>query len=144
MIALLDQLITRREVVTATRSAEKAYYAKSYPEANRIAQEKGYPGAGYNISNAKLIEWLDITDEEQRGLETIIGRRVKYDRNNERREKARRKAGNVTREEYLSEADKRRQEAIMMRSEGMTQKAIAKELGVTQQWVSKVLRNTIL
>ncbi|GMA66268.1 helix-turn-helix domain-containing protein (plasmid) [Alicyclobacillus fastidiosus] len=136
--------LTRREVIKATRSAEKAFYAKSNPEANRIAQEKGYPGAGYNVSNAKLIEWLDITEEEQQKLDTIVGRGEKYRRNNSRRSEARRAAGKQTRDEYLGEADKRRQEAVRMRSQGMTQKAIAVALGVTQQWVSKTLKNSNL
>lgn len=134
--------LTRREVITATRSAEKAFYAKSNPEANRIAKEKGYPGAGYNISNAKLIEWLNITEEEQTQLDTIIGRSVKYERNNQRRQKARREAGKATRDKYLTQADMKRQEAIRMRQEGMTQKQIAECLGRTQQWVSSTLKKT--
>lgn len=62
--------LSEREVTTATRSAEKAWEAKNDDEANIIAKLKGYPGAGYNISNKKLIEWLHITEEEQRELET--------------------------------------------------------------------------
>jgi len=133
------QPLGRREVINATRSAEKAFYAKSNPEANRIAQEKGYPGAGYNISNAKIIEWLDITEEEQKKLDTIIGRREKYRRNNERRTKTRRAAGKQTRDKYLSEADKRRSEAMRMKSEGMTQQQIAKYLGVGRTAVTMML-----
>ena len=132
------------EVITATRSAEKAWRARSNPEANRIAKEQGYPGAGYNVSNDKLIEWLNITDEEQRQLDTIISRRVKYDRWNSKRQKARRKSGMQSRDKYLSQAEERRREAIRLRSEGLTQKQIAAHLGITQQAVSALLRNTIL
>jgi predicted XRE-type DNA-binding protein len=132
------------EVITATRSAEKAWRARSNPEANRIAKEQGYPGAGYNVSNDKLIEWLNITDEEQRQLDTIISRRVKYDRWNSKRQKARREAGMQSRDKYLSQAEERRREAIRLRSEGLPQKQIAAHLGITQQAVSALLRNTIL
>ena len=40
---------------------------------------------GYWYKNETLIERLDITEAEQRHLKTIIGTRVKYDRNNEKR-----------------------------------------------------------
>lgn len=131
--------LSEAEVITATRSAEKAWKARSDKEANRIAQEKGYPGAGYNISNAKIIEWLDITEDEQRHLETIIGRRVKYERNNQRRQEARRAAGKATREEYIDQAEKRRQEALRMRQEGMSYRRIGQALGISQTQVMRIL-----
>ena len=117
------------EVVTATRSAEKAWKARSNKEANRLAQERGYPGAGYNVTNEKLIEWLDITEEEQTRLETIIGRREKYDRKNAARQKARRATGMVTRDEYSAKTEERRREAIRLRDEGLSYRAIARTLG---------------
>lgn len=58
--------LAEREVVKATKSAEKAWAARSNAEANRIAREKGYSGAGYNITNKKLIQWLGITKEDHR------------------------------------------------------------------------------
>lgn len=133
--------LDENEVIKATRSAEKAWKAKTSKQANEIAREKGYPGAGYNISNAKLIEWLDITQEEQQQLESIIGRRVKYDRNNTRREKARREAGQATREEYIDQAQKRRQEALRMREEGMSYSKIASELGMSKRHVTRLLNS---
>ncbi|WP_245632942.1 helix-turn-helix domain-containing protein [Alicyclobacillus kakegawensis] len=133
--------LSDQEVIRATRSAEKAWQAKNDEEANRIAREKGYPGAGYNISNTKLIEWLDITEDEQRHLETIIGRRVKYERNNQRRSEARRAAGKATREEYLAEAEKRRREAIRLRSEGMSYRAIAKAMNTSLSQVQRMLKS---
>lgn len=132
------------EVIKATRSAEKAYHARSDKEANRIAQEKGYPGAGYNVSNAKLIKWLDITGEEQRHMGTIIGRDEKQRRDTEATRAARRAAGMVPREGYLAQADKRRQEAIKLRGEGMTQRAIAEQLGINQSQVSRIIKNSNL
>ena len=52
--------------------------------------------AGYWYKNETLIERLDITVEEQRHLKTIIGTRVKYDRKNEKRNKARRNENGLT------------------------------------------------
>lgn len=133
------QPLSRREVIRATRSAEKAYYAKNNPEANRIAQEKGYPGAGYNVSNAKLVDWLDITEEEQVHMQTIIGRDEKQRRDTIATREARRASGTISRDEYTAKAQKRSTEAHRMRDEGMTQKDIAKHLGVTRQAVSAML-----
>lgn len=115
-----NQTFTRplpeREAVRATKSAEKAFSAKSDKEANERAKAMGYPGAGYRISNAKIIDWLDITPEEQTHMKTIIGtkeknrrKRVAYHENPEAKKQAvteyRRKKGMKTREEYL-EAEK--------------------------------------
>lgn len=69
--------LRKNEATRATESAEKAYTAKSDKEANERAQILGYPGAGYRVSNAKLIDWLKITEEEQQHLSTIIGRKEK-------------------------------------------------------------------
>jgi DNA-directed RNA polymerase specialized sigma24 family protein len=138
----LDPL-PEREVIQATRSAEKAWRAKNDAEANRIAKEKGYPGAGYNISNRKLIEWLGITEEEQKHLSSIIGRREKYDRNNERRAKARREAGKLSRQEYLNQAEKRRVEAQRMREAGFKYKDIAEKLGITVDAVKTMFRKKV-
>lgn len=51
---------------------------------------------GYWYKNETLIERLEITEEEQRHLKTIIGTRVKYDRNNDKRKKARRNENGLT------------------------------------------------
>jgi len=91
-----------KEVERATRSAEKAYFAMNDEEANRIAKENGYPGAGYRITNKKLINWLDITSAEMHSLNTIIDKKEKYRRNNERRTEIRRSEGVLERSEYIS------------------------------------------
>jgi len=96
-----------QEVEKATRSAEKAYKARNDEEANRIAREKGYPGAGYNISNKKLIEWLDITSSEMRELSTIIDANEKRRRKRIANMEIRRKQGVKPREEYLKEQRKK-------------------------------------
>lgn len=95
--------LSAREVEKATRSAEKAWQARSNAEADKIAKEKGYPGAGYNISNARLIEWLDITEEEMTHLSTIINTKEKRRRDLIAKEKKRRAAGIRPMKEYNEE-----------------------------------------
>ena len=95
--------LPEKEVLRATKSAQKAWDAKSNEEANRLAKEKGYPGAGYNLKNSTLIEWLAITEEEQSHLKTLIGRFEKRKRNTIAKREKRRNEGVKKREQYLEE-----------------------------------------
>lgn len=103
-----------KEVERATRSADKAWEARNNEEANRVAIEKGYPGAGYNISNKKLINWLDINDDEQRHLKTIIGPGEKRRRNTEYQREKRREQGVKSRETYLQLEQTKTQDKLYM------------------------------
>lgn len=85
--------LPEKEIKSATKSAEKAYHARSDKAANELARKNGYPGAGYNISNAKLIKWLDITQDEMLHLRTIINPKEKRRRDLLQKEKKRREAG---------------------------------------------------
>lgn len=136
-----------REVARATKSAEKAYQARSDEEANRIAREKGYPGAGYNISNAKLIAWLEITDDEERRLTTIIGGAEKRRRNTEAKREQRRAAGVASRTEYLATKAAQTDERLQLLHEaleanpGASQRDLAKILGVSVGRVNALLKS---
>lgn len=138
--------LAEKEVIRATKSAEKAWKAKNNEEANAVAKEKGYPGAGYNLKNTKIIEWLDITDEEQAQLQTVIGRKEKYRRNNERREKERRERGQKTRKAYLeTEKDKTSDKLFLLQKAldkypNATQEELGKKLGVTKMRVSQLMK----
>jgi len=132
--------LSEKEAVRATRSAEKAYNAKSDKEADKRAKAMGYPGAGYHISNAKIIEWLNITPEEQMHMSTIIGTKEK----NRRRREARRAAGMMTREDYLnSEAQKTisKMESLKKAIEEepeLSNRKMAKKIGISEAYVRKL------
>lgn len=98
--------LDEKELRSATKSAEKAYEAKSNKVANEEAIRRGYPGAGYNISNAKLIRWLDITQDEMVHLKTIINPAEKRRRELLRKERQRREAG-IRTAEQRKEDDKK-------------------------------------
>ncbi|MGG3799984.1 replication protein [Metabacillus fastidiosus] len=99
--------LTLREVEKATKSAEKAWEAKNNEEANKAAIERGYPGAGYNLKNSKIIDWLDITAEEMTHLQTIIDANEKRSRKRIANMKKRRGEGVKPREEYIKEQHNR-------------------------------------
>jgi hypothetical protein len=133
-----------REVERATRSAEKAWEARSNEEANKIAIEKGYPGAGYNISNKKVINWLDISEEEQMHLQTIIDVSEKRRRKTIANREKRRSEGTMKREEYMNQQKEKTEDKLwalqkaMERHPDYSNYKLARLLGISEAYVRKL------
>lgn len=104
--------LDEKELLTDTQSADR-YYSE-----NR-----------YKYSNEKLIKLLDITEEEQRYLKTIISTREKYNRNNERRKNERRNDDGIIK----SKAKKleKIEQVKKLRAEGKTYQYIADYLSIS-------------
>lgn len=123
------------------KSELSTLYAKAKEhEAGKTVTYNGKTyGALYRVKNSTLIDLFQITDDEQRQLRTIISEDEAKARHRKREEKRRREAGAVTREQYLSavgaDVEQKRVSARLMRATGMTQRAIAAELGVTDRTV---------
>lgn len=136
--------LPEREVISATKSAEKAWAAKSDKKANETAKAMGYPGAGYMLTNAKIIDWLDISPEEQMQMETIIGTKEKRRRNTEAKRESRRAQGVKPRDEYDNErkaAVTNRLEALklLMKEEPqLSNVKLAEALGVSEGYIRKL------
>jgi hypothetical protein len=133
-----------KEVERATRSAEKAWEARSNKEANETAIKRGYPGAGYNISNKKLISWLDITSEEMQHLQTIIDANEKRKRKRVANMEMRRTQGIKPREEYLKEQQGKtekkvsRLKEILAKTPDIKQKDLASLLAVSARHLRRL------
>jgi hypothetical protein len=146
--AMFTVPLSENEVIRATRSAEKMYYKTMDEKEREEAKKRGYPDAGYNYSNKKLIELLDITEEEQRHLSTIIGANEKRRRTRERvREHMREKRGTKgTREEYNAQrrADKERTKELLKRllekQPNATNKELAEFLGLSVRQIQNLKR----
>ena len=143
--------LPEKEVISATKSAEKAWEAKSDAKANEIAKAAGFPGAGYNLSNAKLIDWLDISPEEQTEMSIIISpaekrrrKREQYQKDREKilrqKEVKRRAKGVKSRGEYLSAAEEKRaaiREAILQHPT-LSVRELAEKTGYSKSSIQRV------
>ena len=96
-----------------------------------------YKDIKYKYSNAKLIELLDITEEEQKQLSTIISTKEKYRRNNLRRYRERRNDEGKTEKEI--EIEKRKESVRELKQKKYTNKEIAEMLGITERTVKRYL-----
>lgn len=136
--------LSEKEVRSATKTAEKAWAAKSDAKANEAAKEMGFPGAGYCLKNSKIIDWLGITPEEEQQLQTIISPTEKRRRNTLAKREARRKAGVKPREEYeaartekkLSRLEQLKQ--ALEESPAMNNVKLAAKLGISEAYIRKL------
>lgn len=141
---LFTSPLPQNEVVRATQSAETAYKAKSEKEANEQAKAMGYPGAGYRLKNTTIIDWLGITEEEQRHLKTILGPTEKRRRNTNAKRETRRAAGVIPREEYIRAEEQKTLNKleilirIMRETPSLSNRKIAKEMGISEAYVRKL------
>ncbi|MGM9925227.1 MAG: hypothetical protein ACI35R_13360 [Bacillus sp. (in: firmicutes)] len=97
------------------------------------------------MRNATLISWLNIGEEEQRMLTTIIGADEKGRRKRKRdREAYRKKHGSATREDYLhaqTEKTKRqlwRVKKAINRYPRMSNRKIGLYIGVSESYIRKL------
>lgn len=132
--------LPEKQVINATKCAQKAWAAKSNAKANELAKSLGYPGAGYNMTNSKIIEWLGITPEEQEHLSTIIGTGEKRRRNTRAKMESRRAQGVKPRQEYLTEAERKREiiRQAIKENPTMSIRALAKHTGQSRSEVQRV------
>jgi hypothetical protein len=95
------------------------------------------PTKGYNYKNETIINKLSITLDEQRQMNTLISKEVKYERKNIKRQEDRRKDGLTTRERTLKENVEKVSELL---KQGLKQKEIAEKLGLTKGRVSQLVK----
>jgi hypothetical protein len=118
-----------------TRSKMHAVFrtAREAAEGHTVEWEGRRVSPLYRFRNETIIEWLEITDEEQKEMRTLISPTEKA----RRREEKARQVGAMGREEYKVRAARRRAEARRMYSEvGKSAPEIAKALGVSVHTVN--------
>lgn len=90
----------------------------------------------YRFKNSTLIDWLQITGDEERQLKTIISTGEAMERDRLRHRRA--ADGGTDRLTYLSQAEDKRITARLMRAQGATINQIAAELGIKRENVYRL------
>ena len=133
---MFRQPLSENEVIRATKSAEKVYKDKN---------------KDYKYKNETLINLLEIIDEEQKEMKTIISkdeykrRDREYQKKKYDSEKAKieyknklRKEGKLTKKEEL---ELRKKKIKSLREKGFKNKAISQKLNITQKTLERYITN---
>lgn len=145
--------LSENEVIKATASAEKAYelWENTFDEYTSLdvkpAMSTFFRKKGcYIYSNRKLIELLEITEDEMDHLSTIISTKIKNKRAKDYRNEWKKKKSKETLRNDLGLTSRQQskldnlKKILELREKKMKQKEIATKLNITQQAVSKLLR----
>lgn len=110
--------------------------AKAYEAGEKVEFNGKRFAPLYTPRNATLISLFGITDEEQSLLGTIISKDMalerRHDRDKKRDEARRRAAGGVDRQTYLFAAETKKAQALALRAQGLTVRAIAAQMGISK------------
>ncbi len=119
--------LEEKEVKSLVKSSVRAYYDHLEDKTK-----------GYNYKNETLIDLLEITEDEQVHLKTIISKDIKYARNNERRKASRRSENGLTkRQKDKLSLIERVQE---LHEQGVSNKQIAEQLEISLSTVKRCRR----
>lgn len=89
-------------------------------------------------NNETIIEWLEISEEEQKQLLTIKSNEIKKENNNnQRREKRRNENGLTDKQQELLDLKKK---AESLRNKGLSNRAIAKEFGCSEYKIRSLFK----
>lgn len=113
--------------------------AKAYEAGEKVTLGGKEFAPLYTPKNDTLISLLHITTDEQRQLRTIIDTGMAQERHREREKARRRAAGAVDRETYLEAVDAKRVQALALKAEGLSVRAIAQRLGISKTAVGRYL-----
>ncbi|WP_224981313.1 helix-turn-helix domain-containing protein [Geomonas agri] len=130
--------LTISEVVGYTSTAVKR--AEDAATGSKINFNGKLVDSRYKFRNSTLVDRLEITPDEERHLKTIISEAEARRRDAARKYDLRHAAGATTRSEYLAQAERNRERAIILRSQGLKIKVIAQDLKVSVSAVEKYLK----
>lgn len=133
--SILKYPLKEKEVIKATKSAEKAYRAWAEGKGNGL-----YKRGGYNYKNDKLIDLLQITLDEENQLETIISRGEKYRRNNKRRRQDRRNEEGLTSRETQKIKNMEKIKELVKKHPFIKQSEIAEKLGLAKSTINEYMK----
>lgn len=114
----------------------------------RFRESVGHPASSgqnqrYRLTNARIIDDLAITEQEQAHMLTLIGKPEKLLRHAKRMEKRRRSQGIRAAAQYQQERKhtqvERRQRARELAAQGLSRQQVAERLGISTKTVQRAL-----
>jgi DNA-binding CsgD family transcriptional regulator len=126
---------------TRTRMQQVFARSKAASREDQVLWEGSWKDPRYEFTNARIIDMLNITPEEERQLKTIISDRTKGQRDRERKETQRRSRGVKPREEYLAQQHSKREQVYNLHERGHSKSEIARRTGYTPRHVYRLLTN---
>ncbi|EAQ2882458.1 helix-turn-helix domain-containing protein [Salmonella enterica] len=114
--------------------------AKAYEAGEKVSFGGKDYSPLYTPKNDTLINLFRITADEQKQLKTIVSQAEAAERHRKREEGRRRAAGAVDRQTYLEAANAKQAQAQALSREGLSARAIAKQMGVSAMTVSRYLK----
>lgn len=95
---------------------------------------------GYKVlpKNETIIEWLDISEEEQRELITLKSKKIKQENNNIQRREKRRNAYGLTPKQ--AELQVLKEKILNLKNKGLSNRAIARELNCSEFKIRNILK----
>ncbi|WP_193054622.1 helix-turn-helix domain-containing protein, partial [Halomonas citrativorans] len=114
--------------------------AKAYEAGEKVSFGGKDYSPLYTPKNDTLINLFRITADEQKQLKTIVSQAEAAERHRKREEDRRRAAGAVDRQTYLEAANAKQAQAQALSREGLSVRAIAKQMGVSAMTVSRYLK----
>ena len=139
-INIINNLFIKKETEGQLRATIKTCYNayRDWKKGERIFIGGKWCRKGYNYKNETIIELLEISEEEQKQLNTIKSKRVvKENRNRKKREERRDENG-------LLKAEREKQEIMELIKEykkmGLNNTQIAKNTKISRQTVAKYMK----
>jgi hypothetical protein len=150
LLALGGKVADWSEAETRSRMHSLIANARSAAAGETVQWNGQQRDTRYRLTNEKIIEWLEITTEEERHLKTIVSgdrkQEIRRQRDQERKEKKRRSEGVNPRDEYLTQWSESRQDnlprAKELRAKGMSLRKIGRELGISHTLVRSLLKES--
>lgn len=133
---LFKDPLTHAEISNKARQIYKKYKSKVLKKDNPTQFYEYFDV--YIFRNDTIIKYLDITEQEQKQLKTIIAKREKYDRNNERRQTERRNKAGLTKREQKYNDNLNAVKKLL--EQGLKQKEIVIQIGMSKSRVSELVK----
>lgn len=133
---LFKDPLTHAEISNKARQIYKKYKSKVLKKDNPTQFYEYFDV--YIFRNDTIIKYLDITEQEQKSLKTIIAKREKYDRNNERRQSERRNEAGLTKREQKYTDNLNAVKKLL--EQGLKQKEIVIQIGMSKSRVSELVK----